>query len=260
MKKWLFYVLLCGFTVTFLISAVYLASVLLEAQRSKKGFEDLADIRQQVLATMPQEEEPVQNPTEETPTEPGILPELQALYEQNQDLAGWLSIPAINVDYPVMHAPDRKNYYLYRDFQGENNSHGSLYIWEEADLQTPSMALTVFGHHMKNGTMFGDLKKFQKKSFWEENQTFTLTSLYERREYRIFAVLVTTTTIGKAFNYHSFTGGTQEEYEEMVNKFKGYSLFETGITPEYGDEIVCLSTCDYSITNGRLVVVAVREK
>ena len=166
----------------------------------------------------------------------------------------------MGVDYPVMHAPEEKDYYLYRNFQKEYSSHGCLYIWEEADLQSPSMALTVFGHHMKNGSMFASLKKFQHKSFWEKNQTFTMTSLYERREYRIFSVLVTTANLGEGFGYYKFTGGTQEEFEAVVDNFKMYSLFESGITPEYGDEIVCLSTCDYSRENGRLVVVAVREK
>lgn len=262
MKRWLMNILMCVFGLVFLVSAVMLGKNIIEAQTAKKGFEELSNLRQQILATLPTGEE--QDQPEQTgpagPTEPQILPELQAMHEQNPDLAGWLSIPAVGVDYPVMHAPDRKDYYLYRNFKQENNSHGSLYIWEEADLQTPSDNVTVFGHHMKNGTMFGNLKKFQHKSFWEENQTFTMTSLYERRTYRIFSVLVTTATVGEGFGYHDFTGGTQEEFEIMVRAFKAYSLFDSGITPEYGDQLVCLSTCDYSTANGRLVVVAVREK
>lgn len=258
MKRWLLNILLCVFALVFVVSGVMLVKNVREALTAKKGFAELSHFREQVLATLPQEEQ--SQPAETESDEPQLLPELQALYEQNNDLAGWLSIPAVGVDYPVMHAPDRKDYYLYRNFQKEDNSHGCLYIWEEADLQTPSDNVTVFGHHMKDGSMFGNLKKYQKKSFWEENQTFTMTSLYERRTYRIFSVLVTTATVGEGFGYHDFTGGTREEFDSMVEKFKAYALFDTGITPEYGDELVCLSTCDYSVPNGRLVVVAVREK
>lgn len=258
MKRWLLNILTGVFALVFLVSAVMLGKNIIDARTAKKGFDELSDLREQILATLPTGEQEQTVPT--GPTEPQILPELQALHEQNPDLAGWLSIPAVGVDYPVMHAPHRKDYYLYRNFQQESSSHGCLYIWEEADLQTPSDHVTVFGHHMKNGSMFGNLKKYQRKSFWEENQTFTMTSLYERREYRIFSVLVTTASVGEGFGYHDFTGGTQEEFENMVRNFKAYALFDTGITPEYGDQLVCLSTCDYSIPNGRLVVVAVREK
>lgn len=252
-------ILLGVFTLVFVVSGVMLVKNIYEAQTAKKNFRELSDLREQVLATLPTGEQEQTQPVQTGPTEPQLLPELQELYEQNPDLAGWLSIPAVGVDYPVMHAPDRKDYYLYRNFQQESDRHGCLYIWEEADLQTPSDNVTVFGHHMKNGSMFGNLKKYQSKSFWEENQTFTMTSLYERREYRIFSVLVTTATVGEGFGYHDFTGGTQEEFENMVQAFQAYSLFDTGITPEYGDQLVCLSTCDYSVANGRLVVVAVRE-
>lgn len=251
-------ILLCVFALVFVVSGVMLVKNIHEAQTAKKNFRELSDLREQVLATLPTEEQT--QPVQTGPTEPQILPELQGLYDQNPDLAGWLSMPAVGVDLPVMHAPDRKDHYLYRNFRQESDRHGCLYIWEEADLQTPSDNVTVFGHHMKNGSMFGNLKKYQRKSFWEENQTFTMTSLYERREYRIFSVLVTTATLGEGFGYHDFTGGTQQEFEDMVRTFKAYSLFDTGITPEYGDQLVCLSTCDYSVANGRLVVVAVREK
>lgn len=260
MKRWLLNILLCVFALVFLVSAVMLGKNILESRRAKQGFAQLSDLRQQVLATMPAEEQEQTQPAETESAEPQILPELQALYAQNSDLAGWLSIPAVGVDLPVMHAPEQKDHYLYRNFQQESSSHGCLYIWEEADLQTPSDNVTVFGHHMKDGSMFGNLKKYQRKSFWEENQTFTMTSLYQRRTYRIFSVLVTTASVGEGFGYHAFTGGTREEFDSMVEKFKAYALFDTGITPEYGDELVCLSTCDYSIPNGRLVVVAVREK
>ena len=254
MKAWLRNLLLCVFLLVFVFSGVMLSIQLYRTQTAKKGFEELSQIREQVLVTVPAEEQ------ETEPSQPQILPELAALYEQNSDLAGWLSIPAVGVDYPVMHAPDRKDYYLHRNFRQESSNHGSLYIWEEADLQTPSDNVTVFGHHMKDGTMFGDLKKYRHKDFWEKNQTFSMTSLYERRTYRIFSVLVTADTPGQSLEYHSFTGGAKEEFENMVRSFKAYALFDTGITPEYGDELVCLSTCDYSVTNGRLVVVAVREK
>ena len=86
-------------------------------------------------------------------------------------------------------------------------------------------------------------------------------SLYEHRTYKIFAVFKTTAKSGQGFAYHTFIDAAhQEEFDSFISRVKELSLYDTGITPTYGDHLLTLSTCEYSVENGRLVVVAVKEK
>ena len=192
--------------------------------------------------------------------EPGMLPEYAALYEENTDLVGWMTIEGTPIDYPVMQTPDRVDYYLHRNFKKESNSHGCLYVRETCDVFEPSDNVTIYGHHMKDGSMFASLKKFRKQEFWEEYHTIDFDTLYERHSYTIFAVFTTTASVGEGFTYHRFEYAADEaEFDQFVSTCKALSLYDTGITPRYGDKLICLSTCEYSQENGRLVVVAVRD-
>ena len=192
--------------------------------------------------------------------EPSVLPEYAPFYERNADLIGWMYIDGTNIDYPVMQTPDRVDYYLKRNFEKEASDHGCLYVRETCDVWEPSDNVTVYGHHMKDGTMFYDLKKYLKKEFWEENQTVNFDTLYEHHTYTIFSVFTTTATVGQGFKYHRFENAEDEaEFNEFVATCKKLSKYDTGITPIYGDKLICLSTCEYSQDNGRLVVVAVRN-
>ena len=81
----------------------------------------------------------------------------------------------------------------------------------------------------------------------------------EYHTYKIFAVFKTSANIGQGFSYHQFVDAENEkEFNDFVSKCKELSFYDTGITPVYGDKLICLSTCEYTLDNGRLVVAAVR--
>lgn len=112
---------------------------------------------------------------------------------------------------------------------------------------------------MNNGSMFADLEKFKDKDFWQEHKTITFSTLTDRNEYEILAVFKTVvyTDSPEAFKYYRFTDAkSAEEFATYVKKCKELSLYDTGVSAEYGDKLITLSTCEYSRTNGRLVVVA----
>jgi sortase B len=185
-----------------------------------------------------------------------ILPEFAQLYTMNNDLVGWIRIPGTNIDYPMMQTPGRPDYYLRRDFNKKKATHGCIYAKEECDLLN-SDNVTIYGHYMRNGSMFAALGKYKKEAFWNENKTILLDTLTHRREYEIFAVFVTSASQGKGFRYHTFIeADSQANYDNFVSQCKALSLYDTGITPQYGEKLITLSTCEKSLTNGRLVVVA----
>ena len=170
-----------------------------------------------------------------------------------------MRIEGTNVDYPVLQTPDDPNYYLYRDFDGNDSKSGSLYVWSEADVNEPSDNLTIFGHNMADGSMFATLSNYIHDYYWEENSLIFFDTLYEYHTYKIFAVFKTSANIGEGFSYHKFyEAANEEEFNDFVSTCRELSFYDTGITPVYGDKLITLSTCEYTLNNGRLVVCAVR--
>lgn len=191
-------------------------------------------------------------------TEPAF-PDYSAVYELNHDMVGWLTVPGTRINYPIMQTPEEPNYYLHRSFEKEQTSAGCPYLQENCDINEPSDNLIIYGHNMKSGTMFGELDLFERQSFWEAHQTLTLDTLTERRTYEVLSVFKTTASVGddNAFYYHHFVNAANEsDFDEFVAQCKKLSLYDTGVSASYGDKLITLSTCEYSRTNGRLVLVA----
>ena len=169
------------------------------------------------------------------------------------------AVPDTKINYPVMQTPKMKDYYLYRNFDKMGSDWGAIYAREVCDINAPSDNITLYGHHMMDGSMFAQLDFFKKKDFWETHQTFSFDTLYEHHTYQIIAVFKTSGTTGKGFPYHRFVNAkTEAEFNEFITTIKGMAFYETGLTAEYGDKLLCLSTCEYTQDNGRFVVVAKR--
>ena len=128
-------------------------------------------------------------------------------------------------------------------------------------MQKPSDNLVIYGHHMKNGSMFAHLDKFKSESFWSEHKTIAFNTLTDRQKYEIVAVFRTVvyTDSPDAFKYYRFVdAGNANEFDSFIAKCKELSFYDTGVTAAYGDKLITLSTCEYSRNNSRLVVVAKR--
>lgn len=130
---------------------------------------------------------------------------------------------------------------------------------EDCNVWTPSDNVILYGHNMKDGSMFATLLKYRKQSYWEEHRYIHFNTLLERHTYEIVATFKTTATIGQGFDYQMFANAdTEEEFDDYIATAKSLAFYDTGVTAEYGDKLITLSTCDASLTNGRLVVVAKR--
>lgn len=188
-----------------------------------------------------------------------ILFRYRSLYTINNDMVGFIEIPGTSIKYPVVQSPYEANYYLRRNFYKRSATCGAIYVREACDVNKPSDNVTIYGHKMTNGTMFADLHKYKDQDFWEENRYVYFDTLTEYHTYEIFAVFQTSANQGNSFNYHLFDDAKDEaDFDEFVNTCKVLSYYDTGITPTYGDKLITLSTCDKSMEDGRLVVVARR--
>ncbi len=275
MKKGLYIAIIVVLAVALVGSAVYLGSYFWEGKKSEDEYDKL---RQDTLASTPATTEASNDTTEDYVPDPKELEEpeetfplnrdYKAFYEKNnnKDFVGWLRIDGTKLDYPVMQSPiSEANYYLYRDYNGDNSTRGSIYAREECDVFTPGDNVTMYGHNMKDGSMFAALNAYVNKSAWDNNSlVFFDTFNHETGEvqyhvYKIFSVFKTTANLGEGFTYQRFeNAANQQEFDEFVSNCKKLSFYDTGITPQYGDKMICLSTCEYTLDNGRLVVAAVR--
>ncbi len=267
MKKALYILTILVLVAAFGVSAFMVGQYLINSKQESERNEQLAAM----MTARPTTEAP--KPTETTAgteetteatteaTEPQILDEYQALYDLNNDMVGRIWIDGTKLDYPVLQTPNEKDYYLKRNFDRKASEWGAIYAWEKADINKPSDNITIFGHNMKDGSMFAALNDYITKETWEENPWIFFDTLYEYHTYKIFAVFKTTAEEGLGFPYHRFVDASSEaEFNEFVQTCKNLSFYDTGITPVYGDKLICLSTCEYTdpYGNGRLVVAAVR--
>ena len=260
-KKVLFTITVLLLVVAFAVSAFMVGKYMIEGKKSEDRFAELANQASAAATTEETKETEETTEPEETTeaTEPGMIAGYEEIYNQNNDTVGWIKMEGTKMNYPVMQTPDDPNYYLYRDFDKKDSTRGSIYAWGDADINEPSDNITIFGHNMADGSMFNCLGAYTSKVAWENNPIIMFDTLYEYHTYKIFAVFKTSANMGQGFSYHKFVDAADEqEFNEFVAKCKSLSFYDTGITPVYGDKLICLSTCEYTLDNGRLVVAAVR--
>ena len=218
-----------------------------------EAFAEIAE----VVENAPAEEET----PEDTPVSEGedILAKYKELYLQNEDMVGWISIDGTTINYPVMQTKNNPNFYLKHNFEKEYSDLGVPYIQEDCDLAA-SDNLIIYGHHIKGGRMFGALEDYKSQSFYEKHKTIQFDTLTEQGEYEIVAVFKTVAYSAEGYRYYDFVDAENEdEFNAYIEKCKELALYDTGVTADYGDKLITLSTCEYSAQNGRLVIVAKRN-
>lgn len=182
------------------------------------------------------------------------------LWARNNDVAGWLKIEDTKINLPVMYTPDDPEYYLRRDFEKNYALSGSLFIGK--DCQPDSPHVIIYGHHMKDGSMFGDLDEYAQESYAKEHPIIHYDTLTDKGQYQVmgafYSQIYTDQDTG-VFRYYNYTALTDPAaFTEYVTQVKAASLYDTGVTAAPGDQIITLSTCSYHTEDGRFVVVAKR--
>lgn len=203
--------------------------------------------------------EPVIHYTGNEETEPKeVLEEYKNLLIANKRLIGWVKIDDTNIDYPVMQTVDNE-YYQNHNMNQEYDKNGAIFMDKDCNVLKPSTNYILYGHHMKNGQMFGKLDKFEDESYYKEHQYIQFDTIYEKGIYQIMYVFRSRVYNEEdiVFKYYQFIeAASEKEFISNMEEMAAMSLYDTGVTAEYGDQLLTLSTCDYQEKNGRFVVVA----
>ena len=179
---------------------------------------------------------------------------LEELHKENEHVVAWIKIDGTNVDYPVLYSKD--DYYLNHNYKKEKVEEGSIYIDKYNTLNDKNLIL--HGHNMRNGDMFHDLLKYKEKSFYKNHKTIEFYTLDGYNEYEIISVFLSKVykKTDDVFKYYKYYGDKiKNNYDEYIENIKDLSLYDINLTAS-GEDLITLSTCEYSTENGRMVVVA----
>lgn len=229
--------------------------------RTNMDYDQLASLKgSEALSSGTQQEQNTFSLHKSSVRLPDILPEYETLYNKNKKLIGWLKIDDTNIDYPVMQTSDN-TYYLDHNYNQEYDKNGSIFLDYNCSVYPRSTNMIVYGHHMKSGNMFGNLQKYAKESYGKKHSVITFDTIYEKAQYQVMYVFRSQVYNEDdiVFKYYQFIEANSEtEFNSYMQEMSALSLYDTGVTAEFGDNLLTLSTCDSSQTDGRFVVVAKR--
>lgn len=264
-RGWRTYALLFCLTV-FLVSGGLLVRDLVRSAGEQAANRDLAQqVRAAREAALEQtkERDPVTfewEPPKYAPS--GNLIQYDPLWQQNNDMAGWLYIEDTQIDLPVMYTPSNLEKYLRRAFDGSYALSGSLFLG--ADWSPEADHAIIYGHNMKDGAMFGGLSKYKDADYAQAHSVVHFDTLTEEREYVVLAAFYSRIYEQQAegvFRYYQYTDlSDQDRFEEYIRQVRAAALYDTGVEVQYGDRLLTLSTCSYHRDNGRFVVVACQKQ
>ena len=182
---------------------------------------------------------------------------LENIAKINSDVIGWIKIDGTNIDYPIM---QNGNYYLHRNIYKNYSNHGTPYLAEYCNLRA-SENLIIFGHHMKDNTMFSELVNYKNYSYYKNHKYIYFYTLKDgqtiKNTYEIAMAFKTIAYSDSGFKYYNYTNFYDEdEFNSFVRKCRDLEFYNTSIDLKYGDKLITLSTCEYSQKNGRMVIVA----
>ncbi len=240
-------------------SLAYLADYSYRTKRLDDYAAIQKNLKNTALTTPETPEAPVIHYDDDTAdTLPDILPEYQTLYSLNKRLIGWVKIDDTYIDYPVLQTVNN-DYYLNHNFDQEEDKNGSIFLDKDCSIYPRSTNLILYGHHMRSGRMFGQLNKYSSEKFYKEHKYIQFDTIYEKGTYEVMYVFRSKIYEESeiVFKYYQFTDAVSEtEFESNMMQMADMSLYDTGVSAEYGDELLTLSTCDYYTSDGRFVVVA----
>lgn len=234
----------------------YFAFYVKQANNTQTNYDRIANVKEE-------KPRPVNNSTivmhlTEDEEAPPMLNEFENLYLSNRSIVGWIKIDDTLIDYPVMQSASN-DYYLNHNFNQESDNNGSIFIDSACSIWPRSQNIIIYGHNMKSGKMFGQLKKYKNESFYKEHPTVAFDTLYDKGIYQIIYVFsdIVYDEAEVTFKYYQFiNANSEQEWISAMDYMHEKALYDTGLTASYGDKLITLSTCDYEKDAERFVVVA----
>lgn len=236
---------LCAATACIVLLAVYFV-------RGNKAEREIALLRELKNQEMPQDNADGAVPKVD---DKEISVQYRELFLQNPDLVGWVMVDGTKIDYPVMWTPEEPEFYSHRGFDKKESQNGLPFMDQSSNISEYGGNLIIYGHNMKNGSIFADLLKYTDKTYWETHKNIQFDTLHETRIYKIFAVAKGTDVNSLPYG---FTKASETDCVQALEKINALKLYDTGENAIYGDDFITLSTCDYNSADGRIMVMARR--
>lgn len=189
----------------------------------------------------------------------GMLIDYADLYAKNSDFVGWISIPATNIDAPVVKTTDN-SFYLKHDFLKNDTKYGCSFMDYRNNLKTLDDNTIIYGHHMRDNMLFAQLETYKTIDGFKGSPVIEFNTLYSKQKWKVYAVFITNDSRqddnGYMFNFIVPNFHTKDSYSSYIEALDERTLYTTGVDINSDDQILTLSTCDYDFDNSRLVVVA----
>lgn len=277
-KDILYNVILVLLAVVFLGSGGSLVADYLQKQRQEKALDEIAAIFPE--ETMPvvtelqvPETEQVPETNEENDTAVSVISPKQwklqweqiatgrfASYRElqlkNPDMVGWVRIEGTKIDYPVLQTPEDPEYYLRRDFNRQSSSYGIPFMEAECRYEEPRTNLMIYGHHMRNGSMFAALNHYTEKSFYQKHPYIQFDTMDHAGSYEIVSVVKVDASGNQTPWNELLFPSDEEHFLAAWNIFQNQQFYDTGVELQYTDRLLALVTCEYTLKDGRIMVVA----
>ena len=248
-QKWLYIILTVGI-VLIVFFGYKLSQELSEYEAGNSTYEWIAETAKGSMQT---ETEPFEFADEK---EQYVSPvSFEKLREINPDVVGWIYCENTEINYPIVQGEDN-SYYLTHLFDGTKNSSGSIFMEKENASDFSDDNTILYGHRMKNGSMFACLEKYKEQQYYAEHPEMMLYTPTAAYRIKLFAgYVVDGGTASFPINF-----GSDAEQQDFVEDSKERSTFYSEIAPKQDEKLITLCTCTYEFENARYVVVGKLEK
>ena len=232
--------------ITFIASASYITGYIISCKRQDRIIDDSRKIWHETSSA-------------ETGQSRKYAKEL--LLKENGDFKGWITIPDTKIDNPFYQTVDNE-FYLTHNQKKQKSAYGALFLdCKNVITETEKDSnLVIYGHHMKNGSMFSGLTKYKTLNFYKTNPTIEFSTLYSDDTYKIYAAFVLNASKDddNGYFYDIFKKSflDDSDFDLWKNEALQRSLINTGVDVRLGDDIITLVTCTYDFDNARFVVMA----
>lgn len=231
--------------VTMIVSAVYISFYFINTAKQNSIVDRSRDIWHSV----------------ESAAETASTDRNSLLLTENPDFKGWITIGGTNVDNPIYQA-ENNSFYLNHNQKRESSSHGALFFDSKNQVtqDKTDSNLVIYGHNMKDGSMFGTLKNYKSLAFYKENPTIDFSTLYDSGTYKIYSVFVLNASKsddnGCIYNISRNSFYNDEDFKSWADEAYQRSIINTGVGVQNDDRIITLITCCNDFDNARLVIMA----
>ena len=223
----------------------------IEEKNAGKEYEKL---QQEVVKEEPK---PVEEPEPEPVSKVEIPIDFAALQQQNPDVYAWIQVPGTEVDYPILQSSNENTYYLNHTIDGEEKKEGANFTenYNTKTFEDPNTV--IYGHDMKNGSMFQSIHKYMDRSFFDKNRDIVIYMPDQILRYKIFAAYLTDNR-HLLMNYNFWSKDEYQQYLNSIFSMRDMSAFiDTSMEVTNEDKIITLSTCYAGISTQRYLVQAV---